>query len=254
MITKISDKEYFSTEAMSYSFLKNFDITPAHAFVKKSSQSLTEGSILHEFILDEKHFNNNYFFAPDDVVDKRTKQYKLLCEQNKKTCLIHREWEALVKQKANLYEFKFEKMLIGDILEIAQKEISIFWDINVDGCELNCKGKIDFFWNNIIFDIKTTADMKSFVNDIYKYEYYRQDAWYSAGIHHVTVTGALPRFIFLAIEKNEPYGVKAFELDWEYKALGIEKNYKTIEKYIAWDGNKKTLYNNEIEIIKRPKW
>jgi hypothetical protein len=103
---------------------------------------------------------------------------------------------------------------------------------------------------NIIGDIKTTNDAspRSFQRDIMKYGYHIQAAMVQDGIYHVTKK-MIETFVFIAIEKEEPYAIGIYELDKESIQKGREEYKALLDDYIPyqekdvkiWPGYKPTV-------------
>ena len=77
-IVKISDEEYFAAEGLNNSFLIAFDRSPAHSQIPiKKTKAMTQGAMLHRFILEPIEFYKEYQVLPENIKnDTRVKVYK----------------------------------------------------------------------------------------------------------------------------------------------------------------------------------
>jgi exodeoxyribonuclease VIII len=99
-------------------------------------------------------------------------------------------------------------------------ELSAYW-VDQETKKL-CKARADFYnqAHEIIVDLKSTtnAAMAEFAKSCASYRYHIQDAWYTDGFRAV---GARVRaFVFVAVEKDPPYGVACYRLDKGDQELG----------------------------------
>lgn len=107
---------------------------------------------------------------------------------------------------------------------------------------------------NTILDLKSTADLDKWPREMASFGYHRQAALYG----HVTALGLMvddPKFIFIVVEKQEPFRVGLFRLSQEWLARGWE------EVDDGMRGLRKCLDTNEwrrdepgIKVLEIPKW
>ena len=86
----------------------------------------------------------------------------------------------------NVLKYEFEGSCIKDYLSVSEKEISLFWDLNLQNKNVQCKGKGDMLFisgdRGIIFDFKKTQDCTKFGKSVEQYKYYRQANFYTTGL------------------------------------------------------------------------
>lgn len=115
---------------------------------------------------------------------------------------------------------------------------------------LPCKAKLDLVYKNrTVLDLKTTAarNYKQFVERCHEYDYDRQAAFYLASLGR-QAGGRVPKFLFVGIQKVEPYNLYFFDATAEagfveygrkkYKALlkkWQEVDYDSVERE-PWAG------------------
>jgi hypothetical protein len=253
MIEKMIDKEYFELKALSVSFLKGFERSPAHAFTRTDpTDSMSFGSLVHYFILQPEIFTDLYIVSD---LDGRTKEGKQLREDNPDKQIIKSDvLKDLITIRDNLNRMKFNGRPMSEIIDIASKEYAVTWDY--DGYDLACKGKMDMYYNDIgknyIFDLKTCQDARpeSFKWDIKKYGYDLQAGWYLDGVQANTDNPA--EFIFIAIETKAPFGIQFHKLSTDMLNSARVRNHLIVDKYRDWllfGGDRNICYSNEINII-----
>jgi hypothetical protein len=251
-LIKISDAEYFASEGLSNSFLKDFDKSPALAFHnRKSTKAMDDGTILHALILQPE--KEMAVIIPKKSKNYRnTNEYKLI-ESNISDDQIIRfpdEMEDLYQMKENVMNLTFDHIGMEEILSESQKEISCF--SGVLGFQARCK--IDVLWqDNIIFDLKTTTDIDRFKWQVKDLKYYRQMDWYKTVYSHYS---GIPyeniRFIFIAVETKFPFGAKFIELNEEYRYSAEKENILAVKKYADWlerGADRTEIYLDTYELI-----
>ena len=67
--------------------------------------------------------------------------------------------------------------------------------------------------DDLVVDLKTTSSVKSFTSSIRKFVYDRQAAYYLRGLQTNNIVSPDARFLFVAVEKDDPYEIAMFELD-----------------------------------------
>jgi hypothetical protein len=264
-IKKISDEEYFSIDALSNSFLINFDRSPKHYKIGiETTPSMNDGTIAHKYILENQDFWNKYYFMPDTIKSKASKEYKELNAKLEDKELLkydYKEMLELISDNINnysLFELDGHKVTMSYILCKSNKEISIFWEDEVNDEIVQKKGRIDIAFEtneyNILFDLKKVENCLDFEYSVKKYKYYRQAAWYADG--YAKLTGKKTIFIFLTFEFSKPYGIKAYELNTDYIELGRQENEGSVKKYLMWksQGSPEIVYPDGIETIYKPSY
>lgn len=78
-------------------------------------------------------------------------------------------------------------------------------------CGFPCQIKVDWFNDDAIYDLKTTADIKWFTSDFFKYRYQNQLSFYQKVFEQAT--GKKLPVKVIAVEKSEPYRCGVFEID-----------------------------------------
>lgn len=143
---------------------------------------------------------------------------------------------------------------VGPVFEQGLPEQSLFWTDGSTG--VACRGRIDWLVPGVaVVDLKTTRDASpdSFRKALVTYGYALQSAWYSEGYDIIT-GGPLP-FIFVAVEKEPPYLVAAYQPTHDVLMYGADRAnlarqmFRDCIESGQWPG-----YPDEIEPLTLPRW
>lgn len=245
IITKIETNEvYHSSDAISASGLKAIHKKSVYHYINKkpfTSSSLQLGTAVHTAVLEPEQFYNDYYIMPK--VDGRTKEGKA---------------EKAKHEKLSNGKDVIDQQTYDDILAIQnnfkQNEQAVYYtkgDIELshytefEGVPVRVRPDCVNKMLGFISDPKTCQDNspRAFKNDVYKYAYHLQAAFYS------DMLGIDPKeFVFIAIETNHPFSVECYTLsekmidegrsaylnairDWKfYLETGIPTGYKGYER------------------------
>lgn len=246
---EIDDKDYFSHKAISKSLLAKMDC-PQKAFVPMAeTPAMFDGTLAHCAILEPDEFDNRYIIDPK--MPKRSKADKEAWEdwqtENEGLRIITKEQ---YDNSMRMGEAIRSHARASELLSGGKAEQAFFWQDERTGED--CKCKADYVHSDIIVDLKTTvsASPADFSRSIANFKYHWQDAWYSRGAQ-------ADRFLFIAIEKKEPFVIEIYELDLEAKAQGASEIDKALDKYI-WhrDFEEYIGYTGfgEINTLSLPNW
>ncbi len=240
---EISQKEYRERSELGSSDLKLLLDNP-YAFKmgvkKEASPSMDLGSAVHCLILEEENFERD-FMVIDGV--KSAKNKELANNQNK--ILLNMNEYAQARGMA-------DALLNSEVNELFQDgfaERSFFGSV----FEVGCKCRPDYYIPNnggVILDIKTTSSKSNiigFTNSCYNYNYQIQAALYLEILKAKS-------FIFVVIEKEEPYSLATFELGEMSLRLGYKqieqaiKNFKNLEHIGIYRENQKNQFIPSVEL------
>ena len=213
------DPDYRRAAGESQSHLKNILVSPAHykAAEKRRffpSSVMVMGTATHCKALEgEDTFAANFVKKPDNIkyTTKEGKEWKE--SQGRKTILVNdgkdRQWDAVVGMTDALRSLDWFNPNQPDYRKY--NEVSIYW--NEIG--IPCKARLDRVLNLedevIVLDLKTTdsVNVDKFQSKMVDLGYDFQAAWYANAAKNVYNKPV--RFIFVAIERNEPYTIDLFE-------------------------------------------
>mgnify|MGYP003109965167 FL=1 len=219
---------------------------------KKSTLAMDEGSAVH-CKLGEPHLFTRDFVVKPYGMNFATKEGKAWKAENKGKTIITAEFGDKLKDieaafldspAAKYYEAE------GDV------EKSFFWDIAGNDRGGKCRPDWISKDRKTIVDLKTTtcAERNSFQRTIMNYGYHISAAWYMWGIE--LATGIKPEeFIWVAIEKEAPYGIGVYKADRELLQYGSELCEEALIKINeAERTNNFPDYSDQVEMIGLPPW
>lgn len=222
---------------VSNSRLSAFKRSPKHLlhYLQNRNQqtpAMAFGSAFHAFLLEPDHFHSMYAVAPE--VDRRTKDGKAAFEAF--SYLALEEGKEIISS-FDLY--KIEQMtasvmanpIASELIRSAiAKEKTIEWTNEDTGIPM--KGIIDGIGTEYMFDVKTCQDAHpaKFARDAYYANYHRQAAIYMDSHAEQKMTD----FYFIAIEKEEPYGVSVHRCSEYLLELGKKQYLDSIIEYRSW--------------------
>lgn len=277
IITDMSDKTYHSQPGYSSSLVKQMSC-PAKAQNYLNSEQpdkpqFSFGRALHTAVLEQDRFKNDYRVAPE--FSKRSKagliQWAEYYEQNgavgeEVTALPAAEWFIEFEAQTGitlLSEDDYDKVQaittavmnnphVNKYLKGGQAETSIFWRDTETRLSLRCRP--DYLGNDFIIDLKTCADASpdGFSKAAARYQYHVQAAMYQAGVK--AAYGDYRPFIFLAVEKTEPYLSAAYQLDSESSDFGyFQYRENLIRLADCIERNEWPGYDNDLN-LQLPPW
>ena len=214
----MSREEYGRIEAVNYSLLKHFAKSAAHARHEMLSpsdptESMDLGTAAHCAVFEPGRFAEEYVLGPNAT--KRTNAGKAVWaefeERNRgKGILELEEMEACQAMSRAVYAHE----IVGPLLAAPGKnEVVVLWHDAETG--LRCKAMLDrlaFYagWVTIA-DLKTCRDARpwAFAKMVSELLYHVQAAFYLDGLN--TVAPAERKFLWIAIEKEQPYGIRVYD-------------------------------------------
>jgi PDDEXK-like domain of unknown function (DUF3799) len=222
----MKDQTYEQNPGLNYSGAKLLLRSPLHYITKinapddeEDSQALKIGTLTHMAALQPQQYDKTVRVAPD--VDRRTKDGKAIWEAFTATLEPHQM--AIKKDESDMIQsmaLAASEALKSRIPDADKGKWHVEEPLYSTYKGKPIKGRPDLVIEfadglKIIVDIKTTKDAspKAFAKDVSNFKYYLQDAWYKQ------LTGAT-RFLFIALEKVEPFDYAIYELDEDAINLG----------------------------------
>ena len=211
-LTKKTDEQYKSIDALNYSSFKHFLTSPMHyknyvGSKQEETQAMKLGTAIHSAVLTPEHFADNYIAAP--ICDRRTKEGKLIWQEfteahaNKIILTTDELFTCLnIQHKLRLNEY-FSKLKKSKSAVCEQVAVGEIFGVAV-------KGRIDLYdeESNTIFDLKSmsvTPTVENCRKAIFTNGYHIQAFFYSMLIKQLY--GRTPEFVFGFVEKDEPNGI-----------------------------------------------
>lgn len=243
--------EYHADSAVGSSTLKTVHSkSPLHAKTGSSisSKAADYGTAFHVAILEPERFEKDVVCGPEDRRGNRWKD--LLAENVGKTVLVQSEYEDCCAARDALWKSATIQGLLG---KKKYAERSIFWRDEETGLML--KARPDFETTDCtIVDLKTTvsARCRSFENDAFKYCYHIQEAHYLEGMNNVEFDTY--NFVFLAVEKSNPFAWTIFEYDDASRVEAKRQWRNALNLWAICKEHNDYLSYTERDTISIPKW
>lgn len=258
----ITRADYDAIKACNYSTLKHFDRSAAHArhemlSPSEPSDAMTLGTALHTALLEPDRFEEKCAVSPE--LKLRTKKGR----EAAKEFAVANTGKAIIRLSDFVLISKIRTAVIANdtakslLNGLGTNEVGLEWTDSETG--LKCKGLIDRLapqnGHTAVVDIKTTANAQpwAFASAIAKFKYHEQAAFYLSGLN--ANARAVRRFIWIAIEKEPPFGVACYEPDatmLEQGELLFREHlrlWKQCEASGEWPG-----YATGIQELSLPKW
>ena len=258
----LSHADYHAlTDIISNSYLGRLNQCPANAKVPVTeTTAMSFGRALHSYVLDGQDvFDKEYAIAP--TVNKRTKDgrevYEAFCEdaeEHHKSIIDFPDYEKIMLMHKAIMSHPLASVLLKE----GRSETSIFW--TDEKTKLPCKCRPDRIPegdHGVILDLKSarSAELRDFTNDCIRFGYARQAGIYIEGFNSIS-SAKVDAFVFICIEKDEPYRIEVFTLDDNFifygqsefhRLLKIEKECRAKK---VWPNYK----NTEIRTLYLPNW
>lgn len=250
----ISNETYHTHDSISKSGLDLLDRSPAHykaslSFKRKESDAMKMGTLIHTAVLEPDSLMAIYFEA--EKFDGRTtsgkaKQAEQMELAGIRILISPDEMNMALRIRDEISKHKVAKLLFDG----GVAEVSAFSKLN----DVNVRSRPDYLNGSVIIDLKSTDDAsKSFEYSVKKYRYFVQHPFYFDVLNSIGID--ISKFLFVAVEKIEPYGVGIFELDRDYVDYGRRVYQKNLDTYKAclesgvWPG-----YVDTIQSIGLPRY
>jgi len=224
----------------------------------KPTPALIFGQFIHALTLTPDTVWNDFVVAPD--VDRRTKagkeEYAAFMDRNQDKTLVPLD---LFADGMNMHAAITNNKLANRLLS-GETEVPLFWtdETTGEGCKCRLDSILRVKEKLVVVDLKTTenAETDSFTKSAVQYGYDFQAAMYSEGVK--ANYGVVPTFVFVAIEKKEPYAINILQAD----ELMLRRGYDLYREYLGmyheckrtgnWYGYMGA--NNVINSLSLPAW
>jgi hypothetical protein len=225
-IFSLTFPDYQSIKAINKSGLDKIAKSPAHyqhslLVPQEATDAMILGQAAHSAVFEPEDLYRRFFARPDGI-DGRTKEGKaalaeLGAKNAGKTMLKADEWasiEGMMKAVRN-------NALVSRMISGGKAEQSAVAQDSEHG--VLCKARPDYMGTDgVLYDLKTTADVDffKFQRSVRGFRYHVQAAWYLDTVNAAIGSKVFTRFVLLAIEKEAPFGIIAYELDAEAIRIG----------------------------------
>ena len=233
----IDAEQYHRTLGLTKSGLMALRKSPAHFWQwmtspsEPSTQAMNLGTATHTLVFEPHKWDKEIIVIPDDAPKKPTsaqmkakkpsedalasmKWWEDFNKNAEGKCIITPDQEVQAKGMASaVHGYEDIIPLLKD--PTAKTEVSIVANEEVNGLHISCKMRCDLLTmdGRVIVDLKTTEDAspEAFSKTFMSLGYWMQAAHY---IKVARLAGIpVEKFVFVAVEKNQPYSVAIYELD-----------------------------------------
>lgn len=257
---QLSNEDYHSKrEFLSASSVKTLLKNPYEFLhpIKKESINFSIGSAVHCLILEPHKFNDEFAKAPDNI-NKRTKLGKeqwaeFEADNSDKTILSHEDFELCYEIAQAVLKKDETKALLNNGIA----ECSFFSEI--DGVKVKCRPDYYIESLGIVVDVKTCKDASpdAFIKDVVNFGYHVQAQFYLDVLQSLGKNAN--KFVFIAVEKKEPYMVGIYELDITSLDFGRNEYKRAFEIYKEIEKYNKAIYKDTtdgaiVQTLTLPNW
>lgn len=277
---QVTNEQYHAdTSAISSSGLKLLRHSPKHFWAqyldpdreqKKSTDAMEFGTLVHAMVLEPETVESEFATMPNGI-DKRTKAGKAfwdeLSKKNEgKTVVAQNDFELAQKVAKSVLEHPVSSLIYR---KFGIPEFTLQWkeEVQINENEsvfVDCKARLDWaiapqhdFQNGLVLDLKTTKDASEsdFTKSAYNLGYHIQAAWYSRAMFMAYGVENTTPFIFIAAEKESPFGVMAYKASQDFMTAGWAECKRLLKVYAkCLTENKWPCYPTTIQEINLPKW
>lgn len=257
----ISHKEYHADEsAISNSYLGRLAKCPANAKVKQEeTASLLFGRAFHSYVLEGPDAFYKQFAVFPKYIDRRTKEGKQehlgFIEANRgKDVISEDDFDTIASMTDSVIRHPFACKLLSE----GRSEQSVYWVDKETGLYCKCRpDRIPDGDHGVIVDVKSTTDArpKQFLSSVISYGYDRQAGMYIEG-YNAVCSGKVDAFIFIAVEKTEPYMVATYTLTDTFVEYGKIKFHTllNLEKTCRENDEWPAYQDAELQELELPSW
>jgi hypothetical protein len=276
IIENMPESEYRSHSAIANSDLVTFRRSAAHfearrRFGSKDTPAKLDGRALHCAILEPETFLQRYCVLPADAPRdlRHLRDAKQPSASTKEAIAWWDAWEAESAGRITLdaadYTLKMETAsrirqhpALRTYFEApGQFELSVFATDPETGVEVKCRidRLVTIAQYRVGLDPKSTDDARydAFQSSAYKFGYFQQNAFYRDVCEWAGIP--LDLFLFIAFEKEEPFGVKVYEMSEDDLEYGRRLYRPALNAYAqCLESGEFPSYDDSIEVLTRPAW
>lgn len=256
--------EYRATEGLNKSGIDKLLLCPAEYKAmldnpQEPTPAMRFGSYFHSCALTPAICNAQYHVQDVDPRTKAGREEKAQAEADGFTVVSASDFDRAGEMLKSLHNHPKVDALLSRLN--GDPEVSVYWDMDVDGDTIQCKGRVDRLailpsGEVVAVDLKTTNGAltpDAISRHVATYGYHRQSAWY---VHGLAEQGlAVSAFVFIFCQTQSPYLCTAVTLDAEAEALGkrecemAARIYRNCKRDNVWPS-----YSQDVEEVGLPLW
>lgn len=250
-----SETYHAHRDYLSSSDIRRLLRSPAHyrAPSPVASPAQEFGTLAHVAVLEPETWAER--FQPAPKIDRRTKEGKIAFENQQLRAVadgisfISEDTHANVERLASAVH---THLGTSGILSGGLAEVSGFVE---DFHGVKARIRPDYLKDDLIIDLKTTVDARpeAFLRSVMTYQYHVQMAWYLDIAK--AIDGKERRFLWVAVEKEAPFGVAVYEASDAMIRHGRAQYLKAIELYKECSAlDMWPSYSQQIQQLTLPHW
>lgn len=255
----ISNEQYHASSAISRSCLMELEKSPYHYWYKYLSgqyksdddkADLILGNAVHTLVLEERLFDNEFFITHQENLPKKgsAPHQEMMLKAGGRMILTNKRYETA---KAIAKAVKNDAMANQLIYQGAKIEESIFFTHKETG--IQCKARPDIRLYSLVSDLKTTANasFRTFQRSAVDYGYFLQAAMIHEALLSIDIK--MDKFVYIAVEKKEPYPIGIFVLDDDALDYGIKQFNRLMQK-LAICTEHNDWHSYDMQVLTLPAW
>lgn len=206
---KDSNEKYHSSPGISASGLKTIYKKSVYHYLNRKpfeSKSMAFGTAVHTALLEPDNFNKEYYVLHN--IDRRTKAGKEQFAAAEKLAKNKIMLPGQDKERIDAINKNFKKSTLAQYYSKGQIELSHYGEFQ--GANVRIRPDVLNRHKDFIADVKTCQDNspKAFKNDVYKYSYHLQAAFYMDMLE-------INHFRFITVQSTYPFTVEVYALSEE---------------------------------------
>jgi exodeoxyribonuclease VIII len=194
---------------------------PLRPLETSSTDAMETGTLMHCAIGEPHEFLKIYSAGPD--VSKATTQWKEFASEAKSEGRIpikRKEWQAAVDCADSVRSHPVARKILEH--PSLRTEVSATWSYELDGGQVDCRGRADILMDWCLADLKTSSrgEPEDFRWQAEKYSYHTQAAFYQAGFRKALGANDNLPFFFIVFDATYPYKCYVYRATDEFLERG----------------------------------
>jgi len=226
----LTNAQYHALPSLSASGAKKVLRSIAHYLTPtETTTAMRLGTAIHTAILEPDAFPDVYSVRPDGI-DLRTKEGKAWAADNAHLTLLRPEDYATCVGIADALR---RNPITRALLAKGVAEMS--YQVHDPEYGIDLRIRPDFVTaSGMMVDLKSTQDARAdaFARACVTFGYDVQQAFYQR-VHKIE-TGEDCDFVFVAVEKEAPFGVSVYTLDEVFVDRGVKLLHEALKRYADW--------------------
>jgi len=226
LYTDVTREQYDAIDALNFSRLKLFGLSPKHFRVNyaRKSKAMEDGTLKHMLLLEPVEFERRVvvYRGPTEGEGSRKEKKSFLAANAGNTVVTLDERLKYERMRSAVRDSKVMRVLTG-----GDAEATIIWDC--DG--IRCKSRVDYVRGDEITDLKFARDItpSGFGRAVANMAHHAQAAFYVDALSSVLHRDA--RFVWAAVEQQDPYDAAIYRADDDVLQIGRDLYRSWLQQY-----------------------